>query len=131
MIAAERARFDALLEEVIEALPDHLRAKLEEVPLIVDDRPSAAVLRDMGLPPDEMLCGLHSGVPLTERSVEHSGLMPEEIRIYREGIVDLAGGWDQEEADDIVFDEIWVTVLHEMGHHFGLDEKDLEELGYE
>lgn len=131
MSPAERQRFDALLEEVIEGLPDALREKLHEVPLIVDDRPSAAVLREMGLPPDELLCGLHTGIPLTERSVEHSGHMPEEIRIFREGIVDLAGGWDQEDADDIVFDEIWVTVLHEMGHHFGLDEDDLRGLGYE
>ena len=131
MNRAERDRFDALLEEVIDALPDDLRAKLEEVPLIVEDHPSPAVLREMGLPPDEMLCGLHSGVPLTERSVEHSGHLPENIHIYREGIIDLAGGWQQQDADDAVFDEIWITVLHEMGHHFGLDEENLRELGYE
>lgn len=131
MKAQERERFDALLEEVLEMLPEHIRRRLDDVPLIVDDRPSPAMLKSMGMGPDESLCGLHTGVPLTERSVEHSGVLPEDIRIFREGIVETAGGWDQEDADDWVFDEIWVTVLHEIGHHFGLDEKDLEDLGYE
>lgn len=131
MSPKERARFDSLLEEVLDALPPHIRRLLDDVPLIVDDRPSPAILKSMGMGPEESLCGLHTGVPITERSVEHSGVMPDEIRIFREGILETAGGWDQEEADDWVFDEIWVTVLHEMGHHFGLDEKDLEELGYE
>lgn len=131
MKAQERERFDALLEEVLEMLPEHIRRRLDDVPLIVDDRPTPAMLKSMGMGPDESLCGLHTGVPLTERSVEHSGVLPEDIRIFREGIVETAGGWDQEDADDWVFDEIWVTVLHEIGHHFGLDEKDLEDLGYE
>lgn len=131
MKAQERERFDALLEEVLETLPEHIRRRLDDVPLIVDDRPTPAMLKSMGMGPDESLCGLHTGVPLTERSVEHSGVLPEDIRIFREGIVETAGGWDQEDADDWVFDEIWVTVLHEIGHHFGLDEKDLEDLGYE
>lgn len=131
MSPKERARFDSLLEEVLDALPAHIRRLLDDVPLIVDDRPSPAILQSMGMGPEESLCGLHTGVPITERSVEHSGVMPDEIRIFREGILEIAGGWDQEEADDWVFDEIWVTVLHEMGHHFGLDEKDLEQLGYE
>lgn len=84
----------------------------------------------------EGLCGLHTGVPLTERSVEHSGVSPEDIRIFREGIVNTAGGWKPQpgetadDVDDAVFEEIWVTVLHEIGHHFGLDEADLEALGF-
>lgn len=131
MSPGDRERFDALLEEALEVMPDRIRKLLDDVPLIVDDRPSGAILRSMGMGPDETLCGLHTGVPLTERSVEHSGVMPNEIRIFREGIVETAGGWDQEDADDAVFDEIWITVLHELGHHFGLEEKDLEELGYE
>ena len=131
MIPRERERFDALLEEVLEHLPGHIRALLDEVPLIVDDRPTAKMLADLGMEPDELLCGLHSGVALTERSVEHSGGVPDDIRIFREGIVDLAGGWRQKDADDKVYEEIWITVLHEIGHHFGLDEDDLADLGYD
>jgi len=147
MTDGERARFDALVEEVLEELPVRVRALLDEVPLIVDDRPDTALAQELyaelGHPRGETieeflegLCGLHSGVPLTERSVDHSGGIPEDIRIFREGIVFTAGGWDpqedesDEDVNDAVFEEIWVTVLHEIGHHFGLDEADLESLGF-
>jgi predicted Zn-dependent protease with MMP-like domain len=51
--------------------------------------------------------------------------------LYRLGIIAAAGGWDQPDADDIVYEEIMITLLHEMGHQFGLDEEDLRRLGYE
>lgn len=147
MSPSHRNRFDRLLEEVLESLSPGLRALLEEVPLIVDDRPDAALARELY---DELgheegetvedfassLCGLHTGVALTERSVTHSGDLPEHIRIFREGIVNVAGGWEtqadetDETVDDAVAEEIAITILHEVGHHFGLDEKALEELGY-
>lgn len=147
MTPAQRRRFDRLLEEVLESLSPGLRALLEEVPLIVDDRPDAALARELydelgheeGETVEEFassLCGLHTGVALTERSVTHSGDLPEHIRIFREGIVNVAGGWEtqadetDETVDDAVAEEIAITILHEVGHHFGLDEKALEELGY-
>ena len=127
----ERERFDALLEEVLETLPDELMARFEAIPLIVEDYPDPKLLEEMGLPADEPLCGLHSGHMLTERSVEDAYRMPEEIHLFRRGIIELAGGWEQEEADELVYGEIYVTLLHELGHHFGLDEDDLERLGYD
>lgn len=147
MSPAHRNRFDALLEEVVESLSPRLRELLEEVPLIVDDRPEPRLARELY---DELgheegetveqfastLCGLHTGVALTERSVNHSGDVPDHIRIFREGIVNIAGGWEpgegetRQHVDDAVYDEIAITVLHEIGHHFGLDEDDLESLGY-
>ena len=131
----ERERFDALLEEAIEALPPALHRLIEEVPVVALDRPTAQMLRDVGIDPaDEeeavSLCGLHSGVSNTEKSVERSGEMPPDIHIFREGVISLAGGWDQPEADDVVYEEIMITLLHEIGHQFGLDEDDLERLGY-
>lgn len=133
MSPRDRERFDALLEEVLEHLPDHIHNLLDEVPLIVDDLPSDKILKELGMKPDEALelCGLHTGIALTERSVSQDANLPDEIRIFREGIVDLAGGWDQDEADDLIYEEIWITVLHEIGHHFGLDEDDLADLGYD
>ena len=128
----QRDAFDALLEEIIAELPDELREKLEFVPLVVEDFPSLALLEEMGIDPEEDdLCGLHSGVPLTERSVEQSGVLPETIMIFREPIMAMAGtrnplGRKREELRH----EIRVTLLHELGHHFGLDEDDLERLGY-
>ena len=142
MDARERARFDGLLEEAIEALPSRVRGLLEEVPLIVDDRPEEELARRLAADAGEdvseagaveafagELCGLHSGRMITERSVEDGGEVPPDIRLFREGIVKVAGGW--EAGEDAVFDEIAITLLHELGHHFGLEEEDLEELGYE
>lgn len=125
-----RERFDAILEDVIASLPTSVRRLLADLPVIVDDRPSREALREMGLPEDELLCGLHTGTALTERSVEQSARLPDEIRLYREGIVETAGGWEQEHADQEVYEEARITLLHEVGHHFGLDEGDLEDLGY-
>lgn len=132
---SERERFDALLEEVLDALPPALRELLEEVPLIVEDEPSAKLIREIGDDPDDpeayLLCGLYSGRMATEKSVEHPPETPNDIRLFRRGIIDLAGGWDQEDADEAVYEEIAVTLLHEIGHEFGLDEDDLERLGYQ
>lgn len=137
MNAAERARFDRLLEEVLLQLPPSVRDLLDELPLVVEDRPSRQVLRSLGLEHADDLCGLHEGLARTERSVEFPQL-PDVITLYRRGIVDLAGGWETRTEDGVpvggdqaVRDEIRVTLLHEMGHHFGLDEDDLEALGYE
>jgi len=129
--ARERERFDGLLEEVLESLPDELLERLETIPLIVEDSPDPKLLAEMGLPADEPLCGLHTGFMMTERSVEHAYSLPEEIHLYRRGIIELAGGWESLEADDFVYEEIRITLLHELGHHFGLDEDDLERLGYD
>lgn len=127
---ADRERFDALLEEALDQLPEHIHKLLEVTPVIVEDSPPDHILKELGVDDPTELCGLHTGIALTERSVEHGHALPEEIRLFRSGIVNLAGGWRQRDADDKVYEEIWITLLHEIGHHFGLDEDDLESLGY-
>lgn len=140
MTPSERRRFDELLEEVLQSLPPRLHELLEEAPLIVEDHPSPKLLAELGVDgDDELLCGLHSGTPLTERSVHEGSELPETIHIFREGILDHAGGWERFQDEDgrwlggeqKIRQEIRITVLHEIGHHFGLDEDDLAELGYE
>lgn len=140
MTDAERDRFDQLLEEVLHNLPGHVRDLFDEAPLIVEDRPSPELLDEMGLDPlDDTLCGLYTGTPITERSVEDHARAPDCIQIFREGIVLQAGGWEEVVDDDgetiggenAIADEIHITILHELGHHFGLDEDDLMEIGYE
>ncbi|MEI7656533.1 MAG: metallopeptidase family protein [Phycisphaerae bacterium] len=133
---AERDRFDELLEEAIEALPDEFRELIEQVPVIVEDRPDREVLEEFRdeeghLPEPDELCGLHTGIPFTERHLEGDPELPSEIMLYRLGIIAAAGGWEQADADDVVYEEIMITLLHEMGHQFGLDEEDLRRLGYE
>lgn len=140
MNAEERDRFDALLDQVIDALPDALHELLQEKPLVVEDHPSAELLAELGIPPEcrNEICGLHSGPMMNERSNE--GIGPEDIAVihlFREGVVEIAGGWSPwEEAGETLGGEaeivaqIRITVLHEIGHHFGMDEDDLERLGY-
>jgi len=125
----EQQVFDEMVEGVLERLPVALRRLIDEVPVIVLDEPTREMLDDMGILPEEAgeLCGLHTGVAFTERTVERSGEMPADIHIFRRGVVEEAGGWEDLEA---VREEIEVTLLHEIGHHFGLDEDDLERLGY-
>lgn len=133
MTEAERDRFDAMLESVLGALPEPIHGLLDEVPVIVLDEPDGPLLRDLGVPEwawaEEagLLCGLHSGVSNLDRSVEISGELPEQIHLFRRGIVNAAGGWADE---GLLIEEIRITLLHEIGHHFGLDEDDLENLGY-
>ncbi|GMV25412.1 MAG: hypothetical protein AMXMBFR58_14430 [Phycisphaerae bacterium] len=135
MTPGERKRFDDLLDGVVSALPAGITRLLEEVPVIVLDRPTAKMIEELSIEhgedmSEDVLAGLHSGLSITERGIDHGGVLPEEIHLFREGIVELAGGWEQENADEMVAEEIRVTLLHEIGHHFGLDEDDLEELGY-
>ncbi len=133
MLDAEREQFDTLLEEALEELPEGVARLLDDMPLVVDDRPSAEVLRSMGMTPAEgdELCGLFSGLMETEQSVlETAPVLPNQVQIYREGIVLAAGGWGQAGAEDRVYEQIMITLLHEIGHRCGLDEDDLERLGY-
>ena len=130
-----RERFDALVADVIDSLPDVVRAWLEDVPVVVLDRPTPEMLQgledpDVAADPDS-LCGLHSGLAITEASLERSGELPSQIHLFRAGIVGLAGGWEQPDADALIREEIRVTLLHELGHEMGLDEDDLYDLGYE
>jgi predicted Zn-dependent protease with MMP-like domain len=155
----QRERFDRLVQDVIDTLPARVREMVDQVPIVVIDRPDAAMVRQLVqdglLEPGEDgsdLCGLHSGTPLTERGVADSagwgGLgeagEPETVYLFREGIASLAfaseqqggfegaceGDWGDSDADERLYEEIRITVLHEIGHHFGLDEDDLDELGY-
>ncbi len=137
MTRSERERFDRLFEEVLDALPSGIHKLIEEVPIVLEDRPSRQLLRELGIEDDdEILCGVHTGVPLTDRSVERPDAS-DVVQIFREGVIDMAGGWEEDVDEEGPFggverirEEIRITILHELGHHFGLDEDDLDRLGY-
>jgi predicted Zn-dependent protease with MMP-like domain len=124
-----RDRFDRMLEHVIDELPPQWREMLDEVPVIVEDYPTRRLLDEVHVERPEYLCGLHSGIPLTRRSVQHSGVMPNNIIIYRLGVITAARAWSRRH-DRALLRQVRITLLHEMGHYFGLDEDDLRELGY-
>ena len=132
----ERAVFDALLEDELARLPAPWDAFLDEVPVVVDDRVPPAIAAEMGLDAEEAegLLGLHTGLALTERSVEDAAVLPPEVRLFRVGLLAHAG-WsrhrDTPSTRARLAEQIRVTLLHELGHHAGLDEDDLEQQGYQ
>ena len=131
---SERALFDQLLDREVAALPAGVHGLLAEVPLIVDDEASPELLRDLGMSEDDDLCGLHDGVALTERSVEDHGVLPTQLRLFRGPILRMAGygeGVGSPGRRRELRRQIHITLLHEIGHHFGLDEEDLRQLGYD
>ena len=119
-----KATFEQLVEQALAELPEQLATFLEEVPVEIRPRPTRKQLERVGLEEDQLLLGLYDGVPLTMRSVEHSGVRPAVIYIFKED-VELASDSESE-----LIDQVRTTVLHEIGHHFGMDEDDLDELGY-
>jgi predicted Zn-dependent protease with MMP-like domain len=128
--AQSRRRFDELLERVLAELPPMIHELIDRVPLHVEDYPSQLVMEETGARYREDLCGLYTGIPLTERSVMQSGTLPDVVTIYREGILAAAADRDGRVRNSRLLREIRVTVLHELGHHHGLSEDDLRELGY-
>jgi predicted Zn-dependent protease with MMP-like domain len=142
----QQDRFDELLEEAMAAVPEGFRDMVDAVSIVVLDHPTPAMLEDLrkdGLLANEDgtesdgsdLCGLHTGTALTERSVQDSMVLPDQIHLFREGIINLVKedfglSWGEPEFEEELYEEIRITLLHEVGHHFGLDEEDLERLGY-
>ncbi len=124
-----RELFDNEVERVLATLPPLVHRLIEEVPLHVEDQPDPDVCESMGFTPDTA-CGLYSGVTHFHRGADVPPLLPDVVTIYRRGISNIAtradGSLDREELRK----QIRITILHEIGHHHGLSEEDLEELGY-
>jgi predicted Zn-dependent protease with MMP-like domain len=124
-------RFERLLREVLDDLPPIVQGVLEKIPLHVEDYPSRQVMREMGVRYRDELCGLYTGVPLTERGLEQPEGLPDVVTIYREGILAAAADQQGRVSPKKLKEEIRKTILHELAHHHGLSEEELAELGYE
>jgi predicted Zn-dependent protease with MMP-like domain len=109
-----RFRFEELVGEALDTIPRELAEAMDNVVVLVDDRNSD----------DPQLLGLYEGVALTERTSDYGGVLPDRITLYREAILDIC-----DDEDDVVR-EVAVTVVHEVAHHFGVDEDTLHELGW-
>ena len=119
-------RFEELVAKALDQLPGLFREHLDNVSVVIEPRPSAELMRSLGGSPDDpddTLFGLYEGIPLTERRHDDL-LMPDQITIFREPLLEAF----PDEVD--VIEEIRITVLHEIGHFFGMDEQKLDELGY-
>jgi predicted Zn-dependent protease with MMP-like domain len=103
---------------------------IERVPLHVEDYPSDEVMDRMNIRYIDDLCGLYTGIPIGEKSVMHSGTLPDVVTIYREGILTAAADEQGRITTTRLREEIRITILHELAHHHGLTEEDLRKLGY-
>ncbi len=114
--------FEKITTLAIKQLPKEFRDKLENVEVLVLDFPDADIIENMNLESKWDLLGLYMGVPITQRSVFASPVLPERIFLFKRPIQSVAGS--PEEMADVIRD----VLIHEIGHHFGFDEDDLERL---
>jgi predicted Zn-dependent protease with MMP-like domain len=112
MIEISEQRFEEMVSEALDTLPPELARMMRNVVVVVEDGS------------DLQLLGLYEGIPLTERLSDYSAVLPDKITIYRRAICAHCDN----EAD--VIDEVQTTVVHEVGHHFGIDDDRLHELGW-
>ncbi|HSM00635.1 MAG TPA: metallopeptidase family protein [Candidatus Limnocylindria bacterium] len=119
------AAFDNVLRQALDDLPGMFRESLRNVAIVVEDRPPGWLLDELDLPPGETVYGFYHGIPLPERSVLDSGNLPDRISVYRGPLME-----DFRDPGELAR-QIRTTLLHEIGHYFGMDEEDLARLGYE
>lgn len=118
-VRVNRREFRELVSRALARLPERFAAAMENVAVVVEEEPSAEDLESVGLDPEEDdLFGLYQGVPLPERGPD-APLLPDRIAIYRLPIL-----WACDSRDQVV-EEVRTTVIHELGHYFGLDEDEL------
>jgi len=117
----DKPAFEKLVQQALRRLPRRFKQKLKNITIEVEDRPSAALLDDMGIT-SGTLFGLYQGVPLTDREWNYGNLLPDRIVIYQQPI-EMASS-SPSEIEDIVMD----TVMHEVGHYFGFTDDELDEI---
>ncbi|HVE62297.1 MAG TPA: metallopeptidase family protein [Mycobacteriales bacterium] len=113
MVEVSEERFEELVGEALDDVPDELARLMRNVMIFIEDSS-----------PDGLL-GLYEGTPLTERDSGYAGALPDRITLYRLPICALC------ESEDDVADEVYTTVVHEIAHHFGIDDDRLHELGWD
>ena len=118
-----RARFRRLVAAALGAIPDEFAARMDNVEVVVRTRPTPLEQEAAGLPQGALLLGLYQGQPLTERGSGYGSALPDRIFIYQETIERVC------RSDEEVVTQVRQTVLHEVAHHFGIDDERLEELG--
>ena len=114
---------EAIARETLQRLPEPFSRSIGEIVLLVRDFADDETLRQMGIDDPFELSGLYEGIPLTERSVEQSGTLPERIFLYRRPILD-----EWAAGDDTLEHLVAHVLIHEVGHHFGLSDDDIHAL---
>ncbi|WP_027342905.1 metallopeptidase family protein [Hamadaea tsunoensis] len=114
-VEMSRTRFEELVGEALDEVPQELLDLLDNVVILVEDNP----------PPGEDLLGLYEGHALTDRGWDYAGVLPDRITIYRNPTLGIC------DTEEEVVEEVAVTVVHELAHHFGISDDRLHELGWD
>ena len=117
-----RDAFERLVREAVGLIPRRFRDEMQNLALVVESEPSPELLEEMEIEPPDSLYGLYQGTPITERSWDFGNNLPDRITIYQRPIEE-----DCEDDDDIRM-VIGETLIHEVGHYFGLSEEEIEEI---
>jgi predicted Zn-dependent protease with MMP-like domain len=118
-----RERFKEALQEAIDSIPQRFADAITNVAIVIEDRPSAELLDEMEMGPDDVLLGLYQGIPLPERQWAHGNALPDRITLYQREIED-----DCDNDEDEIVIAIGETLIHELGHYFGLSEEEIMEI---
>ena len=118
-----RERFKELVQEAIDSIPRRFAREATNVAIVVEDYPAPELLREMEMGPDDVLLGLYQGVPLPDRQWAHGNALPDCITLYQKSIEE-----DCDDDEDEIVVAIGETLIHELGHYFGLSEEEIMEI---
>lgn len=117
-----RKEFERLVEEAVRTIPKRFRDAVRNLAIVVEDEPPDELLEELEIEPPETLFGLYQGTPLTERRWDYGNALPDRISIYQGPIEDSC------DNDDDIVRCVGETLIHELGHYFGLTEEEIEEI---
>jgi predicted Zn-dependent protease with MMP-like domain len=122
MFELDSEEFQEVVAEAAESLPDEFKSKLDNVDVVVEDHPPREVLRK--LPRGRLLLGLYQGVPQRRRTARYGLVLPDKISLFKKNIEAICSSREQ------VYAQIRRTLLHEIGHHFSLSDRELRRMGF-
>jgi predicted Zn-dependent protease with MMP-like domain len=117
-----RQRFEKLVAEAIDSIPRRFRRHMRNVAIVIEDEPSQDLLDEMEIDPPDTLFGLYQGTPLTVRGWDYGNALPDRITLFQGPIEDEC------DTDDEIVGTIGETLIHEIGHYFGMSEQEIEEI---
>ena len=118
----KRELFERLVADALATIPRRFRAAMANLAIVVEDEPSPELLGEMEIEPPDTLLGLYQGIPLTERRWDYGNALPDRILLFQ-GPLER----ESEDEDDLIV-AIGETLIHEVGHYFGLSEEEIEEI---
>jgi predicted Zn-dependent protease with MMP-like domain len=119
-----RQRFERLVAEAVALIPKRFRREMKNLALVVEDEPDEELLDEMEIEPPDSLYGLYQGTPLPERSWAFGNALPDRITIYQRPIEEDCEDEDEDEIRAVIGE----TLIHEVGHYFGMSEEEIEEI---